>query len=137
MFWYLLSLIEVTFLLAGAYLPLARIDEFWVFTDEFSLLSLLITLLMNDEILLGLVVGMFGLVFPLIKIIIRFFPIRFFSLIKIHKFGMVDIFLISFLVYSGKMSSFFELQLMMGFYLLVFSVMLGYLQLIFNKNLSE
>ena len=137
MVWYILSVIELMFLFAGAYFPLAIIDEFWVFTNEFSLLSLLFTLLLNEEILLGLVVGMFGLVFPIIKIVIRVFPIRFFYFIKIHKFGMVDIFLLSFLVYAGKTSSFFELQLMIGFYCLVIAVMLGYFQLIFNKNLPD
>ena len=136
MVWYFLSVIELIFLFAGVYFPLATIDEFWVFTNEFSLLSLLYTLLFNDEILLGLIVGMFGLVFPTIKVIIRVFPIRFFYFIKIHKFGMLDIFLLSFLVYAGKTSSFFEIQLMVGFYFLLFSLMLGYLQLIFNKKLT-
>ncbi len=137
MVWHILSIFELMFLFAGVYFPLATIDEFWVFTNEFSLLSLLFTLLLNDEILLGLIVGIFGLIFPIIKIIIRVFPIHFFYLIKIHKFGMVDIFLLSFLVYAGKTSAFFEIHLMIGFYFLLFALMLGYLQLIFNKKLPD
>ena len=137
MVWHILSFVELFFLFAGVYFPLATIDEFWVFTNEFSIFSLLYTLLLNNEILLSLIVGVFGFVFPVIKIIIRIFPIRFFYFIKIHKFGMVDIFLLSFLVYTGKTSSFFEIHLLIGFYFLIFALILGYIQLIFNKNLPD
>ena len=137
MVWHILSIVELFFLFAGVYFPLATIDEFWVFTNEFSIFSLLYTLLLNNEILLSLIVGVFGFVFPVIKIIIRIFPIRFFYFIKIHKFGMVDIFLLSFLVYTGKTSSFFEIHLLICFYFLIFALILGYIQLIFNKNLPD
>ena len=47
---------------------------------------------------------------------------------------MVDIFLISFLVFAGKVSSYFEIDILIGFYFLFGSMLLGYFQIIFNKN---
>ena len=85
MVWHILSIVEL-FLFAGVYFPLI-IDEFWVFTNEFFNFSLLYTLLLNNEILLSLIVSVFGFVFPQLRLLLNF-PIRFFYFIKIHKFGI-------------------------------------------------
>jgi uncharacterized paraquat-inducible protein A len=136
MYWYFLSLLEAILLIAGAWFPLAKIDEFWVFTTEFSLFSLFLKLITSEEVLLGSIVFIFGFFIPILKILNRFLHIRFLELMKIHKFGMVDIFLFSFLIYSSKISSYFNLELMFGFYLLFCGVLLGYLQIIFNRDLE-
>lgn len=135
MIWYFLSFIELLLLIFGAWFPIARIDEFWIFTNEFSLLSLFVTLIKNQEFLLGFVVAVFGFVVPVLKVLNRYLRINFLDRMQIHKFGMVDIFLFSFLVYSSKISSYFNLELQIGFYLLFVAVSLGYLQIIFNRDL--
>ena len=66
-----LSFLEFVFLILGVTLPIARIDEFWIFTSEFSILSISKNLIVNNEFLLGLIVIFFGLIFPIIKIILR------------------------------------------------------------------
>ena len=132
-----LSSIEFILLILGVTLPIAKIDEFWIFTSEFSILSIAIDLMINNEFVLGVIVIGFGLIFPLIKIIFRHTNIQFINRYNLHKFSMVDIFLISFLVFSSKASSFFDLKLLLGFYFLLASIILGYSQIIFKNFLNK
>ena len=118
-------------------MPIARIDEFWIFTSEFSVLSISKNLIINNEFLLGIVVIVFGLIFPIIKMILRHTNLEIIQNFNLHKFSMVDIFLISFLLFASKISSFFEMEILLGFYFLSASVLFGYFQIVFNKNLSK
>ena len=72
-----LILFETIFLFCGVYFPLARIDEFWFFSSEFSILSLTRDLFINGEILLSTIIIIFGFIFPFIKIISKIFNIQF------------------------------------------------------------
>ena len=133
----LLSFIEFFLLILGVTLPIAKIDEFWFFTSEFSVFSIAKNLMLNNEFLLGIIVISFGLIFPVIKIIFRHTNIQVIKKYNLHKFSMVDIFLISFLLFASKISSFFEMEILLGFYFLSASVLFGYFQIVFNKNLSK
>ncbi len=133
MFWLILTILEIILLILGVSFPLARIDEFWIFTSEFSILSISRDLIIADEFLLGLMVFSFGLLFPLVKIVFRLTGYELINRYNLHKFSMVDIFLISFLVFSAKVSNYFDLSLLIGFYFLISSVLLGYIQIVFNK----
>ncbi|SVD98767.1 uncharacterized protein METZ01_LOCUS451621 [marine metagenome] len=130
--WIILSAIETVTLVLGATLPLAHVSEFWIFQNEFSIFSLTATLLSSRELLLGIVVGLFGFVIPMTKIVMRHFASFIVYKLNLHKFSMVDIFLLSFLVYSSKISSVFELELLVGFYFLLTSIVVGYLQIFLN-----
>tara|TARA_Y100000813_G_scaffold104656_1_gene74738 strand:+ start:159 stop:560 length:402 start_codon:yes stop_codon:yes gene_type:complete len=133
LFWLILTILEIILLILGVSFPLARIDEFWIFTSEFSILSISRDLIIADEFLLGLMVFSFGLLFPLVKIVFRLTGYELINRYNLHKFSMVDIFLISFLVFSAKVSNYFDLSLLIGFYFLISSVLLGYIQIVFNK----
>ena len=133
----LLSFIEFFLLILGVTLPIAKIDEFWFFTSEFSVFSIAKNLMLNNEFLLGIIVISFGLIFPVVKIIFRHTNIQVIKKYNLHKFSMVDIFLISFLVFASKVSSYFEMEILLGFYFLSASVLFGYFQIVFNKNLSK
>ena len=133
MYWLILTILEIILLILGVSFPLARIDEFWIFTSEFSILSISRDLIIADEFLLGLIVFSFGLLFPLVKIVFRLTGYELINRYNLHKFSMVDIFLISFLVFSAKVSNYFDLSLLIGFYFLISSVLLGYIQIVFNK----
>ena len=130
---FFLSFIEFILLILGVMLPIAKIDEFWFFTSEFSILSIVKDLMINNEFFLAIIVISFGLIFPIVKIICRHTNIQFINRYNLHKFSMVDIFLISFLVFASKASSFFEMEVLLGFYFLVASVLLGYFQIVFKK----
>ena len=129
-----MSFIEFFFLILGVTLPIARIDEFWIFIFEFSVLSISKNLILNNEFLLGIIVIVFGLIFPIIKIILRHTNLAIIQNFNLHKFSMVDIFLISFLVFTGKLSNFFEIEILLGFYCLFISMLLGYIQILIKKR---
>ena len=130
---FFLSFIEFILLIIGVILPIAKIDEFWFFTSEFSILSIAKDLMINSEFFLAIIVISFGLIFPIVKIICRHTNIQFINRYNLHKFSMVDIFLISFLVFASKASSFFDMEILLGFYFLMASVLLGYFQIVFKK----
>ena len=130
---FFISFIEFILLIIGVILPIAKIDEFWFFTSEFSILSIAKDLMINNEFFLAIIVISFGLIFPIVKIICRHTNIQFINRYNLHKFSMVDIFLISFLVFASKASSFFDMEILLGFYFLITSVLLGYFQIVFKK----
>ena len=132
-----LILFETIFLFCGVYFPLARIDEFWFFSSEFSILSLTRDLYINGEILLSMIIIIFGFIFPFIKIISKVFNIQFIENLHLHKFSMVDIFLLSFIVFAGKTSNYFEIHLLIGFYFLLTSVLINYSYIILYKFLNN
>ena len=132
--WFVLNTLEALTLLLGITLPIAKTSEFWIFELEFSLLTLSFNLFSSEEWLLAIIVLLFGVFLPIFKICMRFFDIPKFYRVNLHKFSMVDIFLLSFLVYSSKISKIFEIELMIGFYFLVISIILGYLQIFLGRE---
>ena len=86
-----LTFLEIILLILGVSF-LARIDEFWIFTSEFSILSISRDLIIADEFLLGVMVFSFGLLFPLVKIVFRLTGYELINRYNLHKFSMVDIF---------------------------------------------
>ena len=60
------------------------------------------------------------------------FPLKFKEL-NLHKFSMVDIFLLSFIVFASKTSNYFEVHLLHGFYFLFSSMILSFLYVIIYK----
>ena len=131
---YLSISFELIFLVLGVYYPLAKMKEFWIFKSEFSILSISYDFFVNEELALFFVVFFFGFVFPVLKIISRILKISFVERFNLHKFSMVDIFLISFLVFIGKSLNFFDIQLGIGFYFLILSIFLGYFQILLSRN---
>ena len=129
-----IGLLELVCLLAGTTLPLASITEFWIFENEFSILSLSGTLLLSDEILLAVIVCSFGFVFPLAKLITSFFEGLGSIPTIIQRFSMVDVFLLSFLVYGSKISESYDVVLGDGFYFLCVALTLNFARTSFGKE---
>ena len=121
-----IGLLEFVCLLAGSSLPLVSITEFWIFENEFSILSLFNTLLSSGEILLAVIVFGFGFLFPLSKITTSFFEGLGSIPVTIQRFSMVDVFLLSFLVYGSKISESYDVTLGAGFYFLGAALALGF-----------
>ncbi len=132
---YFFSFLEFMLLILGVSFPLAKINEFWFFNSEFSILSISRDLIINKEYFLGLVVIFFGFLFPIIKIFSRHTKFKYIKKYNLHKFSMVDIFLISFLVFASKASNFFDMQILVGFYFLLSAVLLSYIQIVFDKDI--
>ena len=121
-------------MLAGSSLPLVSITEFWIFENEFSILSLSGTLLPSNEILLAVVVCSFGFVFPLAKLLTSFFEGLGSIPTTIQRFCMVDVFLLSFLVYGSKVSESYDVVLGAGFYFLCVALTLSFARTSFGKE---
>ena len=114
-------------------MPLASITEFWIFENEFSILSLFYTLISSGEILLSIIVFGFGFLFPLAKIITGLFEGLGSIPAIIQRFSMVDVFLLSFLVYGSKVSETYDVALGAGFYFLCCALALGFARSFFGK----
>ena len=110
------------------------ITEFWIFENEFSILSLSRTLLLSNEILLAVVVFTFGFMFPLAKIITNFFEGLGSIPTTIQRFSMLDVFLLSFLVYGSKISGSYDVVLGAGFYFLCVALTLSFARTSFGKE---
>ena len=130
----LFTFFEFMFLLLGVSLPLATIDEFWFFSSEFSVLSLVYTLFNSKEYALAIIIVAFGLIFPIFKIFQYRFESQLFQTLPLHKFALLDIFLLSFLVFGGKISYFYEVDLQLGFYFMLSSILLSFLHVLLVHN---
>ena len=122
-----LVILELVFFLLGVSLPLIVVQEFWFFRNEISLINIVMGLLMNGEYLLGIVITGFGVIVPLIKITGRLLSVRSLNKLPLHKFSMLDIFLISFIIFASKFSLIFNAKIEIGFYFLLGSILIGFL----------
>ena len=113
MFRKLLALLELIFFGFGISLPLLSVSEFWFFKNEISLINIVYGLFENAEYFLAVIVSI-GVVIPLIKISARLMGLKFVDKFQLHKFAMLDIFLISFIVFSSKFASLFDAKIGIG-----------------------
>ncbi len=121
-----LTLLETILFVLGVVLPLAEVSQFWLFDDEFSVLGLLITFINEGEYILFLVVAVFGVSLPLLKMILKLHGGRGFWVAFLYRFALTDIFLLAILVYLVKASSVLSIGLLNGFWCLLASVLLGH-----------
>ena len=133
MFRKLLALLELIFFGFGISLPLLSVSEFWFFKNEISLIDIVYGLFENAEYFLAVIVSIFGVVIPLIKISSRLMGLKFVDKFQLHKFAMLDIFLISFIVFSSKFASLFDAKIGIGFYFLSASFVIGFIQIFHRK----
>ena len=118
---------EATLLFLGIFSPFARIQEFWIFEEEFSIYSLILSLFDQQNFLLGLTILAFGILVPFVRLCTNCIPRFKLKKLNLHKLAMLDIFLISFLIFSSQMSYFFEVKLLNGFYFLFAALVVSYL----------
>ena len=123
-----LLLSELVLFLVGIFLPLLTVSEFWFFKNQISMIDIVIGLFVNQEFILGFAITIFGIAFPVVKILARLMGIKLFVRMHLHKFSMLDIFLISFLVLRVSFHQFSMLQLILVF---IFLCVLSYL--VFSK----
>ncbi|SLN39038.1 paraquat-inducible protein A [Oceanibacterium hippocampi] len=126
-------------LVAGVALPFVQVERFFIFTDQYSLLSAIGRLAAERHFLLAFVVGLFSLVFPLVKLaaagwlwFIRNpadpgFARLVHRLEAIGKWSMLDVFVAALLVFSLKASAVADARLAPGLYLFVAAILLSML----------
>ena len=125
----LILLIEAIILYFGVTLPLVRINHFWIFKEEQSVVEILVIFYQHEEFILLIIISIMGFVLPFLKLLFRAFELdgQVFSFIS--KFASLDIFLIAILIFIGKSFFLIDVNLSSGFYFLCFGIIMGLLQI--------
>tara|TARA_B100001059_G_C17741343_1_gene531801 strand:+ start:631 stop:1080 length:450 start_codon:yes stop_codon:yes gene_type:complete len=137
---FFLVILEFCLFCFGAISPLFMLKEsvgWWAFNENnTSLLGVVRTFYLERELLLFLIVLVFGVLSPIAKFFAKLLKIKF-AVNLFHKFSHIDIFLLVILIYVSKSSFFLEVSLGLGFYLLLASVLLGYITDFMDKSFEK
>ena len=133
----IICMLEIALLCLGVHMPLITLNKFWFFSDSYSVLSIVSTFWQESEYTLAVIILSFGVLFPIIKSLSRFTSLQFIKTYSLHKFAMVDIFLLSFVVFLAKSSSAVKADVQIGFYVLLAAVLLGYASYIYENYKTE
>lgn len=127
----LLIILEIYFFILGISSVLILTEEFWIFSNSFTILGAIELFLKEKEYMLFFLILIFGISAPILKMILKLFNIS--TLVGIlHRFAFLDIFLVSIFIYVAKSSSILEANLGVGFYYLICSLSLSYIQMSIN-----
>ncbi|WP_105383394.1 paraquat-inducible protein A [Neorhizobium alkalisoli] len=109
----LLLVLAASFLALGLFLPIIRFDKLYFFSEAPSLIDLVTALFREGDIALFLVVGLFSIVFPIVKLIGlavqlsgRAGEAGLFRRAMPHlsKWSMMDVMLVAIVVFAAKSS---------------------------------
>ena len=134
----LLILSELSFFILGISTTLITTEEFWIFSHSFSILGALELFYKEKEFTLFLLILIFGVSAPLLKMLLKIFNLSFMVAV-LHRFTFLDIFLVAILIYVAKSSSIIDANLGVGFWYLLTAIAISYLQMfiIFITNKKE
>ena len=122
---------------AGLTLPVIRVDTFYIFTDQYSLLQAILELYGAGEYLLTFIVAVFTIVFPTYKIATSFdlwyktdvssplFERRQHRLELLGKWSMLDVFIVALTIFWIRLSAIADAEVHIGLYFFVASVLLS------------
>jgi paraquat-inducible protein A len=132
-----LLLAALLLLVAGLYLPILTLEKFWFFSNTVSLLSALQQLAQQAEWGLFALLGVFSVLFPVIKLVLLFLIWNFEPattpvhsrhlrwLAACSKWSMLDVFVVALLVVSVKLGALADARVEMGIYAFAASVLLS------------
>lgn len=132
----LLLLAALGLLIAGLRLPLITLEKFYFFSNTVSLWSALQQLRAEGEWGLFVLIGLFSVVFPVIKILLLALVWNFGSegsrthrrhlkwLAEYSKWSMLDVFVVALLVVSVKLGALAQAHVQEGIYFFAASVVL-------------
>jgi paraquat-inducible protein A len=131
-----LLLVTSLMLLAGYFLPIMTLTKFLLIANSFSIVSGLLELYQRGLWVVLVVVGLFSVVLPLLKIGLLFLLLqqreidspRFYRLLKLmHDYGrwaMLDVMVVAVMIVSVKLGVVAEIEIHAGFYLFGAAVLL-------------
>ena len=132
----MMLLVSLVAFVAGIFLPFTSVTKLWLFENQISVYQGLIVLWKADEILLFLVLFVFTVIFPFVKIsamlLVWLKPQpdheqarQMFSFVaNLGKWSMLDVFVVAILVLTVKSSGVASIKVGAGFFLFFLSVML-------------
>ncbi len=123
-------------LVAGIFLPFTSVTKLWIFENQVSVFQGLISLFKESEIFLFLILFVFTVCFPIVKITallaLWLYPgltaeqakkfLKFVS--HMGKWSMLDVFVVAILVLTVKSGGVASIKVQSGFFLFFLSVML-------------
>ncbi|MGS2722389.1 paraquat-inducible protein A [Porticoccus sp. GXU_MW_L64] len=136
--WLIRCLLVVATLLfvTGLVMPIATIEQFFIFDSTFSVFSGLAELLAGNQFLLFALVCGFSVVLPIVKIVVMA-RVAFSGHLQgkslrrwiewIHHYGrwsMLDVFVVAMLVVAIKLAAIADIQTHLGLYLFVAGILL-------------
>jgi hypothetical protein len=116
----------------GLYLPLTEVTQFWFFSENTQIIFVLKYLFNNGEAFLAYLILLFGVFGTYLKILLKYFNIEDYNDL-LQKFSFFDIFVISLLVFSSKLSVFLDVEARIGTYFLVSALLISYIQIAVKK----
>ncbi|MES9993341.1 MAG: paraquat-inducible protein A [Candidatus Thiodiazotropha sp.] len=132
----LLLLLASGLLLAGLYLPMLTLTKFLFIANSFSVISGIMALLQRDHWFLFILVGMFSVVLPIVKIVLLFLLLqlreldstrynRLLTLMHDYgRWGMLDVMVVAVMVVAVKLDVIAEIEIHVGLYLFAAAVLL-------------
>jgi len=126
----------LAFFIAGIFLPFTSVTKLWLFQDQISVYHGLIILWRAGELFLFLILFVFTLCFPLVKLtamlVLWLYPrvgadharTLFHFVSNLGKWSMLDVFVVAILVLTIKSSGVAHIRVSEGFFLFFVSVML-------------
>ena len=124
----LLILSELSFFILGISSTLIITEEFWIFSHSFSIVGALELFYKEKEFALFLLIFIFGVSAPLLKMLLKIFNLNF-MVAFLHRFTFLDIFLVAILIYVAKSSSMIDANVGVGFWYLLTALAISYLQM--------
>lgn len=125
----------VVFFALGIFFPFFTVTKLWVFHDAVSVVGGLITLFQTREFFLFVILTLFTLVFPVVKLSLLWviWLEREHNLAKVRrlhhwveglgKWSMLDVFVVAILVVTMKSAAIGQIEISIGLYLFTFSVL--------------
>ncbi|MET0070367.1 MAG: paraquat-inducible protein A [Candidatus Thiodiazotropha sp.] len=132
----LLLLLASCLLVAGLSLPMLTLTKFLFIANSFSVISGIMALLQRDHWFLFILVGLFSVVLPVIKIVLLFLLLqlrdfnstRYLRLLKLMhdygRWGMLDVLVVAVMVVAVKLDVIAEIEIHAGLYLFAAAVLL-------------
>lgn len=126
----------VVFFIAGIFLPFTSVTKLWLFQNQISVYHGLIILWQAGEMFLFLILFVFTICFPLVKLtamlVLWLYPrvgpdharTMFHFVSNLGKWSMLDVFVVAILVLTIKSSGVANIKVGAGFFLFFVSVML-------------
>ncbi len=148
----ILVCLAMVLLVPGLLLPVLEVAQFLVFRSEFSLLDTVASLFSSGEIVPGLIVLVFSVILPVVKILLTFWMWlhtdrrnvrieRFSRLLRwtsiVGKWSMLDVYLVALVVASLSLELWASISVGIGAYFFCASIIAGMAATIRLGNLAN
>jgi len=132
----LMLVLALGFLLAGIFRPFTAVTKLWLFENQISVFKGLVVLWQGSELFLFLILFVFTIIFPFVKItsmLVLWLRPRldsaqarqiFHFVSHMGKWSMLDVFVVAILVLTVKSGGLAQIKVEDGFFLFFLSVML-------------